>query len=371
MKASYCYNVSFSVDCCFMTHYLTLLLLVLTAFFAQLSYGVPVPGLYSATVVTEDRSKQSFTKASELAFIKVLVKTSGQSEALISSEPRIAQDIRNATKMVKRFSYQNQQNEQGEPELMITVSFADNLVNDVLRRGGLNIWPNNRPLTLVLPVVQQNNNKFLVATGQKSGAELAERLKHYSLEFGLPISFAKSAHRSQLEQLWSFKRQAIEQVGQTVRNDNSFVARVAIVSSGSYIGSWFLTEKDKHYSLDVSATNADEFVEKGFAWLAKHYSNQFSLALVSNLNEHQLSLSGINSMQDYDNAISYLQNHDLIDHVYLLEVNGDTLFFSMSLKSNVDQLQKSFELDRKLAQQIDADADLNAAHSAMMRYSWR
>lgn len=340
----------------------TLILFVLLSFSAS---AVPVKDLYSATAISESRSKESLKKAANEAFLRVLSKASGQSIAHISAEPRIAQDLKNPMTLVERFSYQVRKNKKDVDELWVKVTFSEKAVISVLQTGGLKLWPENRPATLILPVVQKNNHKVLIRRNHEDSFNLSSALTHYSMQYGLPIVTATKTNRNNLEGLWVFNHKTMEKAAGGIAHDTIFTARIAVVSSGRFIGAWFLKEKGKSYSVDVSAKNADEFVKKGFAWLAKHYSKQYALALVNDLSERQLILRSLNTQQDYDAAMKYLESHDLIRHVYLIEANTDHIKLSLALKTSVEQLSKAFELDNKM--RVNEQDEI----THIMDYSWR
>lgn len=332
--------------------------LLLSFFSASASFAVEVKDLYSASVNVLDRSKASFNAAADIALLRVLVKASGNDAATIQNEPRLAQDLKDAARWVERFSY-HQDNEQ----LQLKLSFPEKRITTLLQQGGLNLWLSNRPLSLVLPVVQKQGQKELIRLNRNDDYSFNRAIDRQASAFGLPVVTAASNNSDVLESLWVFNLASINNLSQQIQHDVVFTARVAITSAGRYTGAWYLIDGDKTSYIDATADNAEEFTKIGFAWLAKHFAKQYSLRFLTAHNEHLLVVSDVQGHQDYQSLLTYLESHNLISHVYLIEANNQQLSLSLVLKADTTQLKKSFSLDKKL-QEIESDSE------AFMQFKW-
>ena len=346
--------------------------------------AIPLDHFYAASVNVESRDKNSFKRAAKQAAINVLVKASGQNRAFVISDPRIARDLEEAYRWVEQFSYNQQAPSSlaGKSSLMLTMQFPEKRVADWLEKGGLRLWLNNRPVTLILSIVQDVSQQkrsqgqetklqtqlYSLVIGQSASDrtaklspehDMATALVKYSKQLGLPIvGLSKKKNKilevnsKKVSRLWQFNSEQIQKLGRTIENDAIFTARIAITGSKRFVGTWFLLENDSRSYVDINAGNADEFVAKGFAWLAKHYSKQYAMRLQSAHDEYTLTIQSIDKQEHYQNMMNYLEKHELIKEVYLLEASGSSVTVSLLLKTDIAQLEKAFLLDKKL-QKLD------------------
>lgn len=312
------------------------------SFFVQ---AKPATELYSATVKVGSRDQKDFNKAAEKALLQVLVKNSGQTAAQIMSSLRAAQGLKSATSLILQFAYQPQAG--GDSLLPLNIRFSKKHVQKLLENSGLTIWPANRPEILVLPVVQQNGYKILVNTSNaKNFSNFGGLLDENAQRFSLAVNML-SNNAVELNRLWQLDTLLLSQVVKQKQKDAVFVARIHTVDNG-YLGSWTYIFNSQQQSVDVSAVSADDFVKQGFDWLAALLAKQYAVQLSKAHNETLLLLNGIDSEQKYQDALSYLSKHSLIEHVYVLEAAKENLQLSLVLKADRQQLERAFLLDKKM-----------------------
>lgn len=322
------------------------------------AFAVQVSDLYLGEVAVASQGKEDFEDAAKKALLAVLIKTSGNTAEAITSEPRIAQDLHNASTMVERFSYRKN-NEQ----LYLRAKFPELHVLQLLQKGGLKLWPPNRPNVLVLPVVQVSSQKTLYSNNYR-GREIKPMLTHASEKFGLPLTLVEQSLGESTEALWSFEPGTLNQYKQHSKTDAVYGARVAKLSNGDYIGAWYFYDGEGGKLFDVGAKTLAGFFDKGAQKLAKHLASQYSLRLTSAHNEQLLIIEGVANEQDYQALLEYLNKHHLIDTVYLLEANSAQLQLSLVLKADVAQLRKTLSLDNKL--RVVANSN-----DLLLHYKWQ
>lgn len=325
--------------------------------------AVVLENFYSATVPVANRDKATFTIGLRDALVQVLVKASARPEDVIKDEPRLAQDLANGEQLVEQFSFSQRKltkSETGEPyeQLFLTASFPEKTILGLLQKGGLRLWPNDRPSTLVVPIVKELGVARLATGSQAADEQIRQQLQHQAELRGIPLQLprADSLSNWRLEKLWQLNPTVIDELGKDYKAEAVLIARMAITGEGRILGGWQLSQADTLSNYDVNTETMAAFIDDGIAWLARSWANQYAVKLLSAENETLLVVNGIRNHQQYEALLDYLESIDIVDKVYLLEARQQQLQLAVALKTQVEQLYKTLQQDQKLQEMHNLDA---------------
>ncbi|NRB37529.1 MAG: DUF2066 domain-containing protein [Pseudomonadales bacterium] len=331
--------------------------ILLLSFVTQVSsFAASVDGIYSAEVEVNDRTKSSFEKGLRQALLKVLAKNTPSTIRDIRANPHLAGDLKRGHKYVEQFSYQLKGEDTDSPQLYLKASFPHAVINDFLQRGGLSLWPANRPSTLIIPVLKVNGALSL----NNSVADLDGLYKDMAFKHGIALAgndLQRKISRKYLRDYWNWNVAGINAATESIQHDAVFTGRIAVTSSGVR-GGWMLLQGDKKYSIDIQAQSVGQFVDKGFAWLARLWSKQYAINLQLSGNEQLLMVGGISNHAQYMQLMAYLKKLDVVDQVYLLQLESDKVTMAVALKSDVQQFAKTLKRSRHLKLQSDAEGQM-------------
>lgn len=323
-----------------------------------MTFAATVDGLYSAKVEVPNRDKKHFEKGLRSALIVVLAKNSSNSEAEIRVNPQMAAELERGHKYVEQFSYQSMDEDGDNPRLLLKASFPESVINDFLQRGGLSLWPANRPETLLIPVMKINGTLSLNNFQVRQQYNLDGLFKDAAYKYGLALAPAKtqrSVPSKSLRAYWNWDVASINKATANLPHDAVFTGRIAI-TSGGVRGGWMLTQGGKKYSVDIQAKSMAQFVDRGFAWLAKLWAKQYAVNLQLGGNEQLLMVKGVSSHKQFTQLMTYLNKLDIVDHVYMLQLEPDLLTMAVGLKADAEQFERTLKRSRHLKASSAGDA---------------
>ena len=100
---------------------------------------------------------------------------------------------------------------------------------------------------------------------------------------------------------------------------------------------------------DVAAVLAD--------WLAAYFSNRYGVSgQASVAGAQSVTISGVTTFADYQNALQLLKSVNGIDAVDVAGVDGDVLMLTLSLKGRWSQIRSNLRLDQRLSPTVSDTA---------------
>lgn len=329
------------------------LLILLMVSLANVTMAVEVKGLYSAKVPVTSRDRAVFRQGVHDALLLVLQKSSSHTAAEIIQMPSLAADLKNSYRYVEQYSYQTvpvtSADGQEAEQLLLKATFPSAVITSLLQRGNMNYWPANRPALLVMPVVKVDGALHLNDTSINEQAELDLAINNAAFYYGLPLVNQQQLNlmnTQNLRALWLWDVAQIEASARSIKKDATLVGRIAQTSDGRFIGGWMLVQGDISASTDITANSIQEFVHKGFAWLSKRWTKEYAVNFQLTANEQVLHVRGIDTHEKYTRLVTYLEALDVVDHIYILQVEGDQMTLAVDLKADADQFFETIELSR-------------------------
>ena len=320
-------------------------------------YAVTVDGLYSAQIKVEDRDKLTFEKALRDALVLVLAKNTPATAEEILLNPHMAVDLQRGHKYAEQFSYQIDVKNQGdllqEQQLFLRASFPASVIKDFLQRGGLSLWPANRPATLFIPVVKMYGALSLNDEKVNAQLNLDEAVKEAAFKYGIalvPQLELQQVPQGYVNAFWNWDVTEIDSATEHIDKDAVLTSRMAVTSNGVR-GGWMLQQGDVKRSIDIQARTTAGFIDKGFAWLSELWSKQYAVNLQHSGNEQLLIVSGIDSHEKYMQLLAYLNGLDIVAQVYMLQLESDKVTMAVALKSDLQQFERTLQRNRHIRAQ--------------------
>lgn len=353
----------------------TFLIKALSVFFlsclTNMTMAAEVADLYSAKVAVESRDRSVFEQGLRDALLLVLQKSSSSSTSEIEKIPSLAADLQNGHRYVEQYAYQTVRviNDEGQDEekLFLKATFPASVITEFLQRGNLSYWSANRPATLVMPVIKIDGTLHFNDNTLSEQAEIDLAVKEAAYYFGIPLANKQqhnSINKQSLQAFWQWNVASLEKSTTDINKDAMFVGRIAATSDGRFIGGWMLVQGDSTASIDITAKSLDAFVHKGFAWLSNRWVKQYSVKFQLAGNEQVVHVSGVDDHKKYSILIAYLESLDVVDQVYVLQVERGQLTLAVDLKSDAEQFFEIIELSRYLKV---SSGQLEGAHF----YDWQ
>lgn len=317
------------------------------------AWAEPLVDLYKVSTLVASQSSGEREKAASAAMARLLVRVTGDPQ--IAANEELQPYLARAQNYVLQFGYSRTEEqltrEDGTqvPATQLDFSFSEVAVDKLLRKLKLPIWPDNRPGLLVWLVEDQwpEGRQLLRDKAVQS------QLRAQALTRGLPLTFPIWDLQDQmavdLDQLWQFDQQALQAASARYQPDVIVVGRFSRTSSGELRGVWQWLDAGQTDLLDAQGQTLKEFaapmVDDIANTLAARYAIKPSQDDATRL---VVQVLGVAEFDRYRRVLSYLEGHEALRDVQLIQVDGENLWLNIYPEADLDHLQRAFQLDRKL-----------------------
>lgn len=176
-----------------------------------------------AAIAVDDQSQRSQDSALKSAFKQVMIKITGNKDALQNPGVKAALRTPQAYLRSYRFDFQ-------EGETLYVAEFDKIKLNELLQREGLPLWGERRPETLLWMATEDSESGERQLLDETTPSEMREHLSAKAKERGLPLSFPLMdlTDRSTISiyDVWGRFVQSLTQASHRYSVDNVIGARV-------------------------------------------------------------------------------------------------------------------------------------------------
>lgn len=321
------------------------------------SQAVVVSDLYQVSVPVEDQTRESQKQGIEAALQQVLIKVSGFSSVLDNAEIRQQMGSRSA-RFVKSFRYDR---DEIDDSVRLTVVFASNLIDELLRNHGEPIWGKSRPLILNWLAIESDSGRSIVNQSMDVWPKMTEQA--FS-ERGLPLLWPALDLEDDIalpvEKLSAGFKSDIQQASGRYQTDGVLAGRLARVSSEdndkawSYRGAFF--HQQQWLPIEISSSSPESSMVAVTDQVASYLAGRYAVNTSGDRAQgnHQLIISGVESFQQYHDVLQYLKSKVAITDVQVIQVQKQTLTLSLTLATDWGQVWQLLELDKRLLQDLEA-----------------
>ena len=330
--------------------------------------------LYQVQELVPDQSTAARKQAAADALARVLVRVTG--DAQVADLPDLSGHLAQAQNYVLQFSYQrtDQQitDEQGQPipAVALNFRFSEPAVEKLIKRLQLPNWPASRPSLLVWLVEDQWPDGRLMVTG----ADAQQQLRAEAMRRGLPLQFPlwdlQDQMAVQVDQVWSFDREALVAASARYQPEVIVVGRFSRTSSGELRGVWQWLDGDLEGLTDAQSDSLASWSAPMVDLLADTLAARYAIVPGQDSSGRLLlTVSGVDGFARYREVLSYLENHEALRDVQVARVEATTLQLYLFPESDLAHLQRALQLDRKLqAEQTLIAPDGSETNPLMYRW---
>lgn len=331
-----------------------ILILLKLILWSGMSGAVTVSDLYQISVPVEDQSSVSRDQGISAALQQVLVKVSGSAGVLENTQ--IQQQIgQQPERFVKSFRYAR---DEVDDTVRLHVVFAGNLLDQMLRQASQPIWGKSRPLILSWIAVEDQQARLIVNQDTLVWQKVVERAMS---ERGLPLLWPGLDLQDELalplEKLWGLFREDIERASERYQADAVLAGRLTPTLDKQWRYQGMLIHQQQMLPLAAVADSHEAALVDVADQIAVYFSARYAVKTDSAYlpEGHQLQIAGINSFDDYYQALQYLKSKVAINDVQVLQAHQHTLTLSLDLAAPWPQVWRLLELDKRLMVQPDTD----------------
>ena len=327
--------------------------------------------LYTARVPVEPNNPQSRERAYEAALSQVLLRITGQQNALPPEQ------IREWFPNPARYVMQYRPGE--ENTLWVTLDGAT--LERVLREAGYTVWGADRPLTLIWVAVDWGEGEREIVAADDPDRVLAEArsidrnrllresIQGVALERGLPVAFplldAEELELVSFSDIWGGFNDGLLEASRRYGANSVLVGRLRADTAERNRWSYFFGGERREWTGEP---------EEAINMLADTLAEQFAVTGNAPLESITLTISGITSVEAYGQVHSFMQNLQGIEHLAIDSVSGDRIRYQVAAHGGRERLQRTLGFSRMLEPDDSFDRPLIASadpEPAALEYRYR
>lgn len=326
--------------------------------------AMPVSGLYEARVTVPDQSESERRQALPRALGQVLIKLTG--DRGITDDGRAKPILNNAQDYLQQYRYLEPGD--NEESLRLLASFDSSAVSEALRRAGIAAWGRERPATLVWLAVSDDAGDHLVGMEQSApGGEnylqpIIDHAQRRGIPLLLPLMDLEDARELDAADVRDGSVSRIRAASERYPAD--IVIAVSVGASGDSVRArWTqLSRADGDADWTTSGDSVDAALAAGIDRLADNLAQRYApRTLAGEARRLQLTVTAIDSLEDYARAQKYLAGLSNVSRVDVSRVRPDSVVFEIESSVDAAALDQTIGIGRTLRADGDAtDSDGDA-----------
>ena len=268
--------------------------------------------------------------ATQTALQRVLVRVSGRRD--LGSSPGMGRAMSEAHRYASQMSFATTPT--GE---VLRLHFERASVESLLRSVGLPVWPSAHRPTLVLWLLADAPRRGII--GRNSSDPLLAALRAEAKERGLPVVVpVGDAGEADIVTAAALDARVFAPVAKASSRYGSQVALVGRIRSGvgkqsgldagltKLSGQWWLVDPFALQNVSLPATSVEEQATAAIEWAIRRVSSPANARTASGpLMNYPITVSGVNSFQDYAGVLNTIKNLEVVNFVDVTEFSGDEL----------------------------------------------
>lgn len=293
-----------------------------------------VTDLYAAAVAVPDRDDETRAAAFRDALAAVLVKVSG--DRRVAGQPEAYDVLEVAPLLVQQYRY----TDDGE----LWTKFDGAALEQAMRQSGLPVWGADRPAVLLWLAVDWGGGRRGVVSAADDN-ELRRAIERVASSRGLPLVLPlfDSTDRDLMSfsDLWGGFSDKVDAASARYDADIRLVGRASRGAGSRLFVRW---------RLDLGGVEEqwEGGLSAGLHRAADELAQRFATRGAALATRTTLSVTGIDSLDDYGRASSYLESLSIVDGLDVRRVSGNTVEFAVRLQGDEAQLLRIVDLGRVL-----------------------
>lgn len=313
---------------------------------------------YKASVPVKSQASDERKRATEDAFLQVLVRMSGTDDVLYRDD--VLQKLSRAPRYVEQFQYEALNDDilkdAGYSELL-SVSFSARAVRKVLAESQLPFWSVKRPTTLVW-LVEDNIEFGRQFLNQYSESPLIESLLIAAEKRGLPLAFPVLDLEDRValstDAAWAVDEEKIVEASARYGADVILVGRYSQTSRGDVWSIWQFFHAGASQSYDsrvnlIEIENEEILGANALYPLADFLAERYAIVGHGGDSDRLVvSIEGVNNFRAYRKSLDYLEGLAAVSSLRVASVAQDNMVLLVESEASVDKLLSVINLDNKL-----------------------
>ena len=346
--------------------------------------AVVIDQLYEAEIPVQDQTRKTRHQVFKKAFQQTLIRVVGSSSVL--GNPLIDDARNKVLKFVSQFRYHEipvtdrvpvtplNQPEEAPYTNILWIKFDAQAINTLLRNSQLPVWGKQRPETLVWIAVRDGGHRYILKQTDKS--PIKDEIEKAAKLRGLPIRWPEydelDQERLSFLDLWGGFWDNILIVSHRYQAESVLAGRY-LWAGGQWQVQWDLLTDTHKENWQIDTPELDLLSSVGIDKATDTVSVKYALLLKeSGGGNFYIDIHGIDSVDSYARAMSYLQGLQPVKDLNASEVGSQGVRFKINAQGNVDDLKRKIALGNFLQPvNIQVTTQQSALDDVVLAYEMR
>lgn len=332
--------------------------------FAGVSHAVEVKNLYLVKWPVAEQSKTARWKAALGGFKEVLVRKSGSTAILQSSD--VQQAYRKVTSYLQRFEYIRQSTKNSKTPYIISLYFEPRLIDKLIQDAKMPLWGANRPVTIMWIAVEENYKRQvlkenLVKDNQQNAnyssqqlitQDLVDSIQENATRRGIPVILPLMDLDDELivsiSDIWGLFPTTITEASQRYSADSIIFGRIR-KQGERWIGNFgYLNQKDE-FNFETKSETSQQVIAGMIDKLSELLCNKYCvIEETGQKNEILMNLSDVNNFSEFKASENYLKNLSSIEKTEVIKIDQFQVLYKLTLFGQIGSLIEGIGLSRKI-----------------------
>ncbi|WOJ96411.1 DUF2066 domain-containing protein [Congregibacter brevis] len=301
-----------------------------------------VDDIYGARILVEGRDAIALSAARKAGLAEVVIKASGNPEAI--ERPEVLKALDDAQGYLLGYSYE----ESAQGDLSLRLEYDEQAVQKLLGDADLRLWTANRPLVLAWLVISDGGGRRFASmeAAPEADAMLRDSFQRRGVPLQTPLYDLSDTAAISPGEAWRQSSSALIDASGRYRGAELLAGRVARLSDGSWVGDWRYLDNGRWRSRSSTADSLQSFTNAGAELVAATLAEQYGVTLSAESDErYQIVLRGIRAYEDYRALQEALGSLEAVRSVVPESLIGDQVSMRVEAETGLQQLARIIELD--------------------------
>lgn len=330
-------------------------LILCLLFVSFVSQAAIVSRMFEVSLPVVNQEKNIRQAAFEQGFIEVLVRVSGNSQVPTQV------DISRAASFVQQYRYLALEqstlpaentaiNNVPVSRHTLWMQFNESAITKLLRESNLTVWGKQRPNILIWLAVRDGRNRYVLKDADAS--VIKDVVNREATRRGLPLLWPQFDTRDQqalgFADIWGGFWDPVVQASKRYGVDGILLGRMDWTGS-SWQMNWSMWLEQKSDQWTLNAVELDMLMASGINLATDQIASRF--ALLENKNDEGkfiVQVNGIQHISSYARIARYFQSLVPVKHVFVTNVERDSVKFHLDVAGGSADLQRLIALDKTL-----------------------
>jgi len=240
---------------------------------------------------------------------------------------------------------------------ILKLQFDQQILLKKLQEGGAAIWDTNRPEVMFWWASEEQGVRKILNEGDQSKSRAA--FDFFANQRALPVKFPLMDIKDQglvsTSDIWGAYGDALLNANKRY-NVNTWVQGRHYYSQGEWFASWEVHVLGTVKAFKSQSADLLSLQKAVVGTIAKVLSDEYSVVAGKNSSEIYISVSDIDSLEDFTQLNAYLSNLFVVKNVELRNIKGNQLSVKLYLKDDFEKFRKLIDLDKKLFEIINSES---------------